>query len=1189
MHTPTARNSSHQSELRPLLAIQANWRRVCVWAGTVLALWCLAPAALGGQGTASYIDFDDVNPGFGTPFDTTETALNWSTSSAGTATATARPSGTQLTIGNVDSDFAGPTPFAFTINLNGGGNLQGVLIKSTNVNVTFTGTANTHNNSGPNTWTITNNSTLTVNDTRQAFVVNGTVKGLNWNNVAVTFQGSGTINFPTPIGCNSTALNTQNMPGGVINLQMAPVSGASSYSGGYTLTAGTLNFASEGSSNAFNGFIAGKNFSINGGTIDNTSGLPLILSVGLAGYSLGGDFTFTGTSRLDFGPAPVALATNVTVTVSASALSLGPISGSGFGLTKAGAGTLTLSGANTYSGNTMVINGSTLALTSSSSLPNSPLVVSASKLDLSGLTAGTMSTPSFSVTNSTLTLGVVSTAATNIVAGTLNVGGTTTLNIASLPLATTPYPITYHLINATTVNGNLNFALGTLPPSSPAFSAFITNRTASGSVDLVLTSGPAPVHFLTWSGLNGGSPDGTWDIGTTPTWLNNGTPSVFQNSDFVTFNDTSTGQSSINLTTTLLPTSVTVSNNTKLFTLGGGGKISGSVSLNKSGAGTLILDETGGNDFTGGVTINAGTLQVGNNDFAGSLPPAGNVVDNGALVFTRLDGSIVLNVISGSGSVAQNSSGTLNLGAANTFSGPVTVNQGTLQLGNSSALGTTNGITTIANGATLDFGANANNIGQEPVVVSGSGVGGLGALVNSSGSGTFVGPNVARVTLAGDTTFGGSGRWDLRSATTSDPNLGSLSTGGIARKLTKVGGNQVGLVGITVDPTLGDIEVQSGILSIEAATTGLGNSASNLIVFPGATFQMFAITNQLNKVITLGSDGVSTTISATSGSNNIVGPMTLTNDCIFNVASGVALTLNNVLSGPGMINKIGTGLLTLSGNAPSYTGGLQLNSGTITLSGTLGNNLGVTISPSANSKFILNGSLLGAGITNAAPSTVTGSGSSAGFADIAGNLLPGDADVVGTLIFGGLTLEAGAALTYDFGAVNTPGSGVNDLIVVNGDLVINGNTVTINAMGLLQNGVPYRLFNYTGKLIWNSDLIIQNQGSATYVFAVRTNIPGNVSIVVVGGGPPVWNGGSATDSNWSDAANWHGIAISPGSQLYFGGTSRLNNFNDTPADTSYGDIAFTADAGAFVLNGHPVMPAGNIINLKKAPTMVVQR
>jgi len=507
-----------------------------------------------------------------------------------------------------------------------------------------------------------------------------------------------------------------------------------------------------------------------------------------------------------------------------------------------------------------------------------------------------------------------------------------------------------------------------------------------------------------------------------------------------------------------------------------------------------------------------------------------------------------------------------------------------LQIGNSLALGTTNGTTTIANGATLDFGANANNIGQEIVSVSGSGVGGFGALVNNSGSATFVGPNVARVIMTGDTTFGGSGRWDLRSANTADPSQSSLSAGGAARKITKVGANQVGLVGATVDAALGDIEVQAGIFSMEAGATGLGNTASNLTVLPGATFQMFAITNFLNKVFTLGSDGIANTISATSGSNNVVGPMTLTNNCLFNVNNNaVSLTLNNLLSGTGEIIKVGAGLLTLSGNSPAYGGGLLLNAGSATISGTISNAQGVT---AAFGKLTLNGTLLGtAGVTNNAGAIIAGSGTTACPTDISGFLNPGDTNVFGTLTLGNLILEPGAALNYDLGVVTTPGSGTNDLIVVNGDLTINGNTISINPLGLLQVGVPYRLFNYSGNLIWNSDLQVQNQGNANYTFTVNTNTPGQINLVA-SGGPPQWNGGSALDSNWSDSANWNGTAISPGSVLGFSGNARLNNTNDTTVDTSYSDIIFSPGAGAFTLNGNPIIPVGNIVNLSGNPQTI---
>jgi len=63
------------------------------------------------------------------------------------------------------------------------------------------------------------------------------------------------------------------------------------------------------------------------------------------------------------------------------------------------------------------------------------------------------------------------------------------------------------------------------------------------------------------------------------------------------------------------------------------------------------------------------------------------------------------------------------------------------------------------------------------------------------------------------------------------------------------------------------------------------------------------------------------------------------------------------------------------------------------------------------------------------------------------------------------------------------------LIVVNGDLIVNGNSITINPVGLLKTGVgnPYRLFNYTGNLIWNADLSVNCP--VNYTFTLDTNTP----------------------------------------------------------------------------------------------------
>lgn len=73
-----------------------------------------------------------------------------------------------------------------------------------------------------------------------------------------------------------------------------------------------------------------------------------------------GDFAFTGSSSLDLGAGAVTLGTNRIVTVNAGTLTVGGVIGDGGGaynLTKAGTGTLELTGANTFSGVLWVSNG----------------------------------------------------------------------------------------------------------------------------------------------------------------------------------------------------------------------------------------------------------------------------------------------------------------------------------------------------------------------------------------------------------------------------------------------------------------------------------------------------------------------------------------------------------------------------------------------------------------------------------------------------------------------------------------------------------------------------------------------------------------------------------------------------------------------------------------------------------------
>lgn|GEM_PF-6237479 len=371
---------------------------------------------------------------------------------------------------------------------------------------------------------------------------------------------------------------------------------------------------------------------------------------------------------------------------------------------------------------------------------------------------------------------------------------------------------------------------------------------------------------------------------------------------------------------------ITVSNGTTTI----GVPIAGDSGLIKAGPGTLILAAT--NIYTGGTTVGGGTLQVGAGGTNGSLG-AGDVINNGALIFNRSDNFTVSNNITGPGpTISHVGPGVLTLGGSNSFGATLLVTQGMLRAGAASALGT-NGTAMLSNGATLDV--NGFNCGTAVVTVSGSGQGGKGAIYNSGAAQTSA---LESVTLAGDTTFGGTGpwndganpgRWDIR---TSLPFLalhGALSTASHPYQLTKTGSNQVSLVSIHVDPALGNIDIQQGKLGFEELTTSMGNPASNLTVRAGATLSFYTSTNQWNKVFILNGDGTTATVTNANGANTMTGPATLNGSCVFAV-NGTSLTVKGPMGGTGGLTKTMDGMLNLFATN-TYTGPTVVARGTLAL------------------------------------------------------------------------------------------------------------------------------------------------------------------------------------------------------------------------------------------------------------------
>src|SRR5204863_394489 len=223
--------------------------------------------------------------------------------------------------------------------------------------------------------------------------------------------------------------------------------GANTYSGGTTLASGTTLRINNATA------LGTGTFTINGGTIDNTTGASITLSNNNA-QTWNGDFTFTGTRSLNMGTGVISLGTTAgttrTITVNGSTLTEGGVISNGTtanSLTKAGTGTLTLTGANAYTGATN-INAGILNIQNASALGT----IAAGTTVASGATLqlqGGITTLSEALTISGTGAGgqngaLVNVSGTNNYAGLLTLGAATTISSDSGTL---------NLTNAGTITG----------------------------------------------------------------------------------------------------------------------------------------------------------------------------------------------------------------------------------------------------------------------------------------------------------------------------------------------------------------------------------------------------------------------------------------------------------------------------------------------------------------------------------------------------------------------------------------------------------------------------------------------------------------------------------------------------------------------------------------------------------------
>ncbi|ELI0272498.1 autotransporter-associated beta strand repeat-containing protein, partial [Salmonella enterica] len=534
------------------------------------------------------------------------------------------------------------------------------------------------------------------------------------------------------------------------------LSGANSYTGGTTISGGTLvasNVEALGSGDVTDN--ATLELNTGGDFANNIGGTGSVVKSGDKTLTLSGTNSYTGGTTISGGTLVAnnveALGTgdvtnNATLELNTGGDFDNAISGSGQ-VVKSGDKTLTLSGANSYSGAT-TISGGTLIATHVNALGTGAIDNRASLLlDASG---------QFTVTDLTTESG----GNTEIGAGstlqattlTQKSDSTLTINLDS----NTADPV-IHAASQVSLAGTLDITgVGDVLDSDPAstddldtFTLIASDKTIAGDFEKLTVAGMDAdlADFITVDGRI----DDTgkqYELTTALTWYADRDDAVTDAHG--TFNLTNADGSFAvntvleNVDATLDPASATGWDGTSLI---------------KQGAGTLILNAE--NTYTGGTTISGGTLVATNVDALGS----GDVTDDATLELNT--GGTFDNAISGSGQVVKSGDDVLTLSGANSYSGGTLISDGTLVASNVEALGTGD----VTDDAVLEL----NTGGDFDNAISGSGqvVKSGDETLTLSGSNTYTGG-----TLISDGTLVASNVEALGTGDVTDDAVLELNTGG---------------------------------------------------------------------------------------------------------------------------------------------------------------------------------------------------------------------------------------------------------------------------------------------------------------------------------------------------------------------------------------------------------------------------
>jgi len=772
-------------------------------------------------------------------------------------------------------------------------------------------------------------------------------------------------------------------------------------------------------------------------------------------------------------------------------------------IVKAGPGTQTFSGVNSYAGTTTITGGKLVGLAGGSFAGSAVTVQAASgtatlaAANVSGNGSGQWTCASLTTAAGgtgpvlEIDLNEVPSVAPLNVTGTLAFSVTPTVKVgvsASLSPSTS-YPLI--TVGGTAPTAVPSLVMGGRNSYPGAYLSWIGN-TLYLNVASVSSSLALPLHWA-------GSGTGLWNSGDGGNLIwndNNVTPlsTFYLDGDQVAFDEKYiNANQTLALNSTVYPASVLVSNATYNYTITGTGSISGTNSLTKTGNATLVLQP--GVNTTGAVTINGGTVQVASSTgiTAGGLTGSGGTLD------------LTKNII------------TLNLnsGQTNSYSGAIA--------------------------------------GYFPASAGTIGTGGFGLKIPSSGvlllnggislaadPGTFTSPSRCRINPAGTSEIDFSGTTLLTNvAIYPTDNAIARFTGG-THFLTGTNGN------FTLNiQSSGQIIVDNGTVNTPWVNIGFGATGNASLTINGGALTVYP--GLTNSCITIGGN-----ISSGTSSLNLNGGV-LTVPKISDADSGITISGNNVINfnggklvcastnviprdggyngadpisllvgdGGAVIDTAGYDNTIVLGLQTNGTGGLtKLGAGTLTLTNVntyggptivKGGSLALTGSATLASSLI--------SVTNGATFDVSGLAS---FVLGSGQTLSNSAASTGALK-GNINANAGA-LAASF--IN----GTPVFTLANGTLTLSaGTSVKVNNIGPSLGGGTYPLVVAgTGGSVAGTVPSVSVTGgglSAGATAALNINGSGGLDLVVTGGTPNPTNitytfSGTTMTLNWPTNQGW---------------------------------------------------------------------